>query len=526
VRGEVKPGMDPLKKIVSGRLRVQAVGPHPDAEVLSAFAERALPETERAQVLSHLSECKDCRQIVFFALPDSSETQKVLVAKGRPSARFALRWGTLAAVIAVSGILIVSARHRGAVWVYKEAAPAKEPGQISAKLKTPADVAEMHALRDDRASKTATVLDSEKKVIPALKHMTAKPAGKFDFDQSGQVRMAPRSEDAERDKLQANGRSFGALNTLEPTPAPAVPAASPQAIGGLIQADGKAAYSATRQGQASLAKIAMVQGNLGGTVFDPSGAVIPDATVSMNGPASSRIARSDPAGKFSFDHLVPGSYTVKAEAPGFKATEVQQVAVLVNKDSNLRLTLEPGSVAEAVEVSAAGPQSSTSTNELASAALEVTPTAPAVATTSAAMAQNTKQTNALARQKSVTQNYENRGTAALLGPLPQWTLSAKGAVQRSFDSGKTWQTVHVAKTAFRSLCSVGTHVWVGGKAGILYRSTDSGLTWTRLTPVTSGHKLEADINQVNFYDPLNGEVSTANSELWTTTDGGLTWNVQ
>src|SRR5262249_1720594 len=151
-------------------------------------------------------------------------------------------------------------------------------------------------------------------------------------------------------------------------PASTAPAASPQPIAGLIQANGEPAYSATGQSQAALAKLAMVQGDLDGTVFDASGAMIPNATVSMNGPAGSRIARSDPAGKFSFDHLVPGSYTVKAEAPGFKATEVQQVAVLVNKDSNLRLTLEPGTASEAVEVSAAATtQSSTRTGQVANA---------------------------------------------------------------------------------------------------------------------------------------------------------------
>lgn len=522
--------MDPIRKIVSGRLQVQAVGPHPDAEVLSAFAERALPKAERTQVLAHLSECADCRQIVFFALPDAAETQKVLLPKGRPSARFALRWGTLAAVIAVAGILIVGTRHRSAVSGLKQAVPAKEPGQISADLKTPAEVAEMHALRDDRAPKTSTVFDTERKVIPVPKRMTAKPAGKFDFDQSGQVRMAPRTEEAELDKLQVHGRSFTAQNKLEPTPAPVAPPASPGAIGGVINSGSQAGYSVTAQAQGqaqvSLLKKAMAQGNLDGTVFDPSGAVIPDATVSINGPASSRIARSDQAGKFSFDHLAPGSYTVKAEAPGFKTTEVQQVAVLVNKDSNLRLTIEPGSVAEAVEVTAAAPQSSTSTNEVAKAQLEVTQTAPTLESTTAEVSQNAKQTRTTARQKSAAQNYEISGVAAVLAPPPQWTLSAQGAVQRSFDSGRTWQTVHVGKGAFRSLCSVGTHVWVGGKAGALYHSEDSGLTWTRLTPAASGRTLEADINQVNFYDPLNGEVSAANSEVWTTSDGGLTWSLR
>ncbi len=42
-------------------------GQHPDADQLSAFAERAMPEHERLETLAHLANCPDCRQIVFLA---------------------------------------------------------------------------------------------------------------------------------------------------------------------------------------------------------------------------------------------------------------------------------------------------------------------------------------------------------------------------------------------------------------------------------------------------------------------------
>jgi len=42
-------------------------GHHPDADVLSAFAEHALPDQERLETLAHLSACADCREIVFLA---------------------------------------------------------------------------------------------------------------------------------------------------------------------------------------------------------------------------------------------------------------------------------------------------------------------------------------------------------------------------------------------------------------------------------------------------------------------------
>ncbi|HEY2457651.1 MAG TPA: zf-HC2 domain-containing protein [Candidatus Acidoferrum sp.] len=42
-------------------------GQHPDADQVSAFAEGVLPGHERAEMLAHLAECADCRQIVFLA---------------------------------------------------------------------------------------------------------------------------------------------------------------------------------------------------------------------------------------------------------------------------------------------------------------------------------------------------------------------------------------------------------------------------------------------------------------------------
>jgi Putative zinc-finger len=55
-------------------------GAHPEAELLSAFAERALPEHERHQVLAHLSVCSRCRQVVALAARAGELEPNVLVA--------------------------------------------------------------------------------------------------------------------------------------------------------------------------------------------------------------------------------------------------------------------------------------------------------------------------------------------------------------------------------------------------------------------------------------------------------------
>jgi len=58
-----------------------------------------------------------------------------------------------------------------------------------------------------------------------------------------------------------------------------------------------------------------------GAVSDPSGGVIPKATVTLENKALSvrRTATTDAAGSYSFTALPPGSYEVKATAGGFAA---------------------------------------------------------------------------------------------------------------------------------------------------------------------------------------------------------------
>ncbi len=109
----------------------------------------------------------------------------------------------------------------------------------------------------------------------------------------------------------------------------------------------------------------------------------------------------------------------------------------------------------------------------------------------------------------------------------RWTLSAAGALQRSFDSGKTWQTIPVASNVvFRALAANDSDIWVGGAAGALYHSSDGGQYWTRITPVARGKSLTADIVAVEFGDLQHGKVVTVNRETWTTSDAGETWQYQ
>lgn len=90
-----------------------------------------------------------------------------------------------------------------------------------------------------------------------------------------------------------------------------------------------------------------------GTVTDPSGAIIVDASVKVFSPATNleRMQRTGPTGNFSFELLPVGDYRVEVEAPGFKK-EVLGVHALVGRPAELSVRLELGSPTQTVEVTA------------------------------------------------------------------------------------------------------------------------------------------------------------------------------
>jgi hypothetical protein len=126
------------------------------------------------------------------------------------------------------------------------------------------------------------------------------------------------------------------------------------------------------------------------------------------------------------------------------------------------------------------------------------------------------------RSRSMAGSVSNAAVPASLAP--RWTLSSDGTLQRSLDSGATWQTVVVSsKTVFRALAANDLDIWVGGSAGALFHSSDAGEHWTQVRPVANGEALEDDIVGVEFTDTLHGKLTSSAEETWITADSGQTW---
>jgi hypothetical protein len=103
-----------------------------------------------------------------------------------------------------------------------------------------------------------------------------------------------------------------------------------------------------------------------GTVTDPSGAAVPNATITLTHQSTGtvRTGASDGAGLFTFPGLQIGTYTMKVMAAGFKA--YTKSGIVLNEAQTLRAnaTLEVGSAAQTVTVQANALQVQAETNEV------------------------------------------------------------------------------------------------------------------------------------------------------------------
>ncbi|HMF64014.1 MAG TPA: carboxypeptidase-like regulatory domain-containing protein, partial [Edaphobacter sp.] len=80
---------------------------------------------------------------------------------------------------------------------------------------------------------------------------------------------------------------------------------------------------------------------LNGTVHDPTGALVPNATVTAADPSKgiSRTTTSDGQGNYQILLLPPGVYTITATAPGFAKLTASNVILTVGEQAALQLTL-------------------------------------------------------------------------------------------------------------------------------------------------------------------------------------------
>ena len=99
-----------------------------------------------------------------------------------------------------------------------------------------------------------------------------------------------------------------------------------------------------------------VLGRISGTIQDPNGAAIPNATITVTNTANNlvRTGTADQSGFYTITNLPVGTYTVEAEQKGFKKGVIAGQNVTSDARLTVDLTLEAGEVSETVQIVASG----------------------------------------------------------------------------------------------------------------------------------------------------------------------------
>ena len=428
--------MTDVPKFVRQRMAEPAVGDHPEANLLAAFAEGGLSRREREQVLLHLGKCAVCRETLAVALPGNAVEQP-RAAAAPPGMRW-LRWPMLrwagvgaAVVVVAAAVVIENSRHSAEIPSIRVTAPAakSEPAKLPAESAAADEVARDSTERVPR-KEAAVVRDLHAKVETRTDKKKDAAAGQFANSIAGPA-PTPANKRADSNQpvqSQAATQSFDAAQAARvQQPAPTAP---PAPAAGVLELEQQQKQQAAPASQAPRV-------NESAEVAAESGAVqmqqaksqdrLPSALGGMN------RARGTSEGK--------AGVAAQARPAGVSGGPLMKAAISVP---------------------------------------------------------------------------------------PHWRLSTDGALERSTDSGQTWQLVRVAAPApnLRAFSAVGGDIWAGGTGGALYRSADNGRTWARVTVKAGDLVLDSDIVRVEFTDAQHGALMTAAGETWTTDDAGVTWLVR
>ena len=109
------------------------------------------------------------------------------------------------------------------------------------------------------------------------------------------------------------------------------------------------------------------EGAIAGTIYDPQGAVVAGATVTVhnNGTNQEQTATTDSTGYFRITKLTPASYTVSVTAQGFAGYRAPQVIVEVGRVTEIAPRLGISGSSEKVEVTAEAPTVNTTSADFA-----------------------------------------------------------------------------------------------------------------------------------------------------------------
>jgi hypothetical protein len=444
---------------------------HPDANLLTAFAEQSLAESERAVVLDHLSRCGDCRDIVALALPAA---EPVEAAIKKPATSWltwpALRWGFVTAgILAIAALGVVQYQRRS------ENTASNSPARLEISTKEAKNRPLASPVPATAEKENHTDTDKEKKsdnLPPPVAPVLADSLNATDVTANGRTRVphaealpAPRSPERRNGPPALGGPLFHGprmanqwqqqIGVQNQAPAAASPVAKRQAAGALAANMQAPAASETVEVQSQAAQM-----------DTQSQSLIVESGKSKDQPPASedndeaRVGKAKPAEPASpaSGGVAPYAVIALASSPASGASVAPAPRWSISSAGSLQRSFDRGTTWQVVDVNA-------SPVDLASAtSIQIV--------------------------------------------------------------GKTSRVRKIRSPVFRAVAATGIDVWAGGSEGALYHSLDAGDHWIRVMPTSSGAVLTGDIVSLEFADMSHGKVSTSTAEVWTTSDAGQTWQRQ
>jgi hypothetical protein len=458
--------MQDVPKIVLKRLQeTSAAGTHPDADLLTAFAEHSLAESERDRVMEHLARCSDCREVLALALPAMELAAVAASARPARSRWFTwpvLRWGVaVAGMIAIASIGIVQYRQR--------------------------------QKNDTLVSSLASPNETTAAPQQALPQPPAAPESQEYLQQI----VKERQEQAQKKALASRADNL-AENMLARSANPASPAA--RAVHSAPS--GTAAGGSIRSGSAGRAAPKAALSRPRDTFAVAGGSK--DATPQ----AAAKSAPSPSAGRSV--EIPPSSQTVEvveSQAAPITPTARDQVSDrLDEKQKELPSQYDSSkslSVLESKNLAAA---------QVASGTQRVSPR------------WSISAEGALQRSLDEGKTWQDVNmNSGLVSGAPNMAITAENT---HGSENRKKKVAAQPSPVFRAVSAQGAEVWAGASAAMLYHSTDNGAHWARVLPSSSGAALTGDITSLEFSDAQHGRIITSAGEVWITPDDGQTWRRQ
>jgi Carboxypeptidase regulatory-like domain len=381
-------------------------GRHPDADQLNAFVERALPAHEQEQTLAHLALCPHCRQIIALSLPAGDESPSM------PPEPVRHRWWAWAGIPALAALVLViffvrqEQRKVAQTSVLSQMAAARKPAPLPPETTPPQPLRSIGPLTEHlmkgRQAAPATQPTPPAQARPGTASGAAggvmggivggigvqpqppAPEGSFAAASAGAaapvgvlaanrvqatfsgprplpshlaiLSMASRANqrlaiDTDNHLFFSNdeGRNWQAIPSPWKGRAVSVALTSAVSFGSATAALKISSHPAATSGS-----------TLSGTITDPSGAVIPGATLTATNSNDVVVgsATTDSHGKYRIEDLAPGGYRIKAQATGFE-TQSFTAEVAPSLQAVADATLRVGSAAQTVNIEASPAASDT-----------------------------------------------------------------------------------------------------------------------------------------------------------------------